>query len=440
MLILRHLFSPYTYNAEQSYQYNFGDTDAIIMNISFRDSKVRLPKQDMRHQSVFLKMNIETTFLGRYIQPSLNIQRGDVSVTQYFEHGAKGVRYINISSLVSSKEEMEIHFDGQYVSINDQKVQLIAFQNQEIKDEKIFVLAPHPDDAEIAAYGLYSNAAKSYIITVTAGDSGEYKYDEIYGNQEEHYLKKGQVRTWNSITVPLLGGVPPEQAINLGFFDSTLKRMFIDKSKVVPSVFTKSSDINIYRKMNVSSLSDGLSGVSSWESLIENLVYLLAKINPSVIIAPYPALDSHPDHKFSSLALFEAIRRSNFRTGYLYLYSNHLSLNEYFPYGKQGGVVSLPPNFESEIYFNGVYSCLLDESKQKDKIFALEAMNDLRLDTEWRSVVGNVKNLFEVSVRKFLNRENDYYRRSVRSNELFFTLKIESIFDDNVLFNIVGDI
>lgn len=440
ILILQRIFSPYTYDVEQNYQYSFKNTGASLTDIYFKDGKIHLPKQNKRNQTLFLKINIKTTFFGNFFQPYINAHSGDLSVTQYFEYSAKGVRYINISSLISSQKEIDILFDEKYVSIDDQSAKLVTFNNYDINDKKILILAPHPDDAEIAAYGLYSDHTKSYIITVTAGDAGEYKYDEIYDNEADHYLKKGQLRTWNSITVPLLGGIPPEQSINLGFFDSTLKRMFQDKSKIIPAIFTKISNISTYRKINVSSLSNGLSGVSNWESLVNNLRYLLAEIHPSIIIAPYPALDSHPDHKFSSLALFEAIKKSNFRDGYLYLYSNHLSLNEYFPYGKEGGAISLPPNFDRTLYFDSIYSYALDSCKQKDKIFALDAMNDLRLDTEWRFVTGNIKNFIKISVRKILNRENDYYRRSVRSNELFFVVNIDNIYNENILYKIIGDI
>ena len=179
------------------------------------------------------------------------------------------------------------------------------------------------DDAEIAAFGLYSDNKETYIITVTAGDAGDYQYNEIYKDKVQHYLKKGELRTWNSITVPMLAGIPPEQSINLGFFDGTLERMFSNKSQPVNGLYTNTLDINTYRKMNVSSLSAGLSGESSWNSLVENLTYLLEEIKPDIIVAPYPALDSHPDHKFSSIALFEAIKISNKIDGHLYLYSNH---------------------------------------------------------------------------------------------------------------------
>ena len=436
IIIIHKRSSIYSYDVSKDYSYTFKNTNATITDLSLIDGKIRLPQLDENH-SAFLRLNVNTTIPGKIFQPSIDINTGKSSITQYFEYGAKGVRFINLSSLIN-KNQTNIRLVGKFVSIDDQTVQLATFNNRNIKNQKILVLAPHPDDAEAAAFGLYSDNKKSYIITVTAGEAGGYKYDEIYANIVQHYLKKGELRTYNSIVVPLLGGILPEQAINLGFFDSTLKKMFDDKSKSVSGIYTNISDINTFRKLNISTLGDGLSGESTWNSLVENLCYLLAEIKPDILVAPYPALDKHPDHKYSTLALFEAIKKSNIQDGYLYLYSNHFVLNEYYPYGKEGGAKSLPPNFEDKIYFDSIYSHPLSSDKQKDKIFALEAMNDLRPDTEWRFFSGNLKNLYRVSVQKILGREKNFFRNSIRSNELFFIVKISNIYDETITNRLLG--
>ncbi len=350
------------------------------------------------NKTAFLKINVETTFMSKFFYPYIELSAGDVSITQYFEHDTKGIRYINISSLLE-KGEVDLILNGKYISLDEDAVELISFKKNNIRKQKILVVAPHPDDAEIAAYGLYSDNNQSYIITVTAGESGEFNYNEIYKNKEEHYLKKGVLRTFDSITIPMLGGIPPEHILNLGFFDGTLTDMFNDKSKVVSGAKTNISDINTFRKQNISTIANNLSGNSSWNSLVENLTYLIEEVDPDIIVTPYPALDSHPDHKFSSVALFEAIKKAGKQDGKLFLYSNHFTLysnnltilNEYFPYGKMGGTISLPPNFDKTLYFDSIYSHSLSINKQKDKLFALEGMHDLRLDTEWRFSKAAVK-------------------------------------------------
>ncbi|MBF0242591.1 MAG: AAA family ATPase, partial [Desulfamplus sp.] len=45
-----------------------------------------------------------------------------------------------------------------------------------------------------------------------------------------------------------------------------------------------------------------------------------------------------------------------------------LLIDEYYPYGKMGGVISLPPAFNSAIYFKAIYSHYLSEDTQNEKI------------------------------------------------------------------------
>ena len=430
----------YSYDTTKSYMYDFNQSNANISDLDFKNGKFTLAKSDNANRSAFLKVNVESAFMGKYLQPSIELTTEKKSITQYFERGAKGIRYINISSLLV-KGKVDIAFKENHVSINEQ-VQLISFKNQDIRKLKILVLAPHPDDAEIAAYGLYSDNNQAYVVTITAGDAGKFKYNEIYKNKIQHYLKKGELRTWDSITVPLLGGISAEHILNLGFFDLTLQKMFNDKSKEIGGFYTNALDINTYRKLNISKLSTSLSGNSSWNSFVENLTYLLKEIKPDIIVTPYPALDPHPDHKLTSVALFEAIKASGIRDGNLYLYLNHFVLNEYYPYGKEGGTISLPPHFEDKkIYFDGIYSHSLSDDKQKDKLFALEAMHDLRLDTEWRFSKSTIKFAWKQILRDIMGRDDSdysYYRRFVRSNELFFVVKINNIYNKNILESLKG--
>ncbi len=418
--IIKKRSSIYTYDVEKDYKYSFQQSNARIFNLSLKNGIISLPENIGDRQTSFLKVNVESTFLGKYFVPSINIIDRS-SHTQYFEKGAKGVRYLNVSQFISENES-EIKIETHRLSIEDQSVSLVVFDNKDAKNSKILVISPHPDDAEIAAFSFYSNK-NSYIITVTAGEAGENKYDELYTNEVKQFLKKGQLRTWNSITVPMLGGIEPEHCLNLGFFDGTLQEMFRHKSEPVKGLFTNVSDINTFRKQNISSLKTGLSGKANWISLVENLEYLLKTIKPDIIVTPYPALDSHSDHKLSSIALFEAIKKSNIKNGDLFLYANHYLLNKYYPYGKTGGIISLPPNFKESVYFNSIYSYTLTPDQQNDKFLCLEANNDLRLDTEWLTSSGSIKNAFDNIKRDIKQGNDNYFNRAVRNNEMFFVIK-----------------
>ncbi len=429
--------SMYPYDVSRSYEYDFSESAAHLVELDLRNGRVSINGSNATGQSAFLGVSVATGFLGKYLQPSLEIKSDDLTVTQYFEHRAKGVRYLNISQFLCDRE-VEIRLEGKHVFIDDQIVQMVVFENQYAERPKVLVLAPHPDDAEIAAYGLYSDNSESYVVTVTAGEAGNYQYYELFENRSQHDLKYGQLRTWDSITVPLLGGVPPERSVNLGFFDGTLSAMFAEKSRAVGGLDSGISDIGTFRKLNVSSLCSGLSGDASWNSLVANLGHLLATIKPDIIVTPHPAVDRHPDHKLASIALFEALKGAGIRHGKLLLYINHYDLNVRYPHGKTGGSIPLPPMFSDRIYFNSIYSHPLSQDRQRDKLFALEAMHVLRPNTEWRTIKGALKMVKHRILKKLIRGDNSFYRRAIRSNELFFVVDVENLYNENILDRLTG--
>lgn len=434
--ILNIRASMYPYDVTKDYIYHFNQTDAAIIQLKVIKGVIDLPAPG-ENPTAFLQVNVKTTPLGHYLQPSIDIGGGKQSLTQYIEHGAKGIRYVNISPLIVENAS-SIKLEGKHVSIKDQTVALVMFRKQNATTSRILILAPHPDDAEIAAYGLYSSNKDTHIVTITAGDAGDHKYNEIYENRSAQFLKKGELRTWNSITVPMLGGISIEQTVNMGFFDGTLEAMHNDKSTPVAGLYTQTTDIATYRKQNVSRISKGLTGASDWNSLVTNLQYLLKELKPDIIATPYPAIDKHKDHKYTTIALFEAIIKSNITKGKLYLYTNHLILNQHYPYGKMNGIVSIPPNFGESLFFDSIYSHTLTMNDQKDKIFALEAMNDLRLDTEWRFSEGAINMAIRNITRDITDVDFSYFRRAVRSNELFFVTDIDRIYNDGIRNRIIG--
>ena len=130
--------------------------------------------------------------------------------------------------------------------------------------------------------------------------------------------------------------------------------------------------------------------------------------------------------------------QSGKRDGSLYLYANHLELNAYYPYGSEGGTMSLPPNFQTGLSFDAVYAHPLSIDRQKDKIFALEAMNDLRPDMEWRSLGGTFDAFAKRIERTIRGDKESYYRRSVRANELFFVVDLANLYDEDFLKRLTG--
>ena len=419
----------YPYDPAQDYTYAFDHSESVNYDVDISGDTVYLPIDHLSGmQTSFVKVEVEKQFGSNLWQPHIELNNGKGSVVQYFEYGAQGVRYLNVSGLLRDSVEY-IHLSQNHISITGQSAQLLQFKNDSLHNARILFLSPHPDDAEIAGFGLYSDLDSVFVVTVTAGDAGSYMYDELYSDRAEHFLKKGDIRTWNSITVPMLGGVLPEHAINFGYFDGKLSEMAADRGSEVQGLYTPDSiTIHRFRKQNYSPVASGLRGGANWDCLVANMIHVIEVVDPDVIITTHPELDIHQDHQYSTYALYEALRVLGRDEGLIYLYTNHVPGNEYYPYGPGGSNMSLPPWFSEDLYFRRIYSHPLSPRDQSDKMLALDAMNDLRPDTEWR--MEHIA-ILRAARRKWLEimyGEGQYYfRRAIRSNELFFVVHVSDI-------------
>lgn len=416
--------SIYDYDTRQDYRYSFEGTDVHIIEGRISTGELLLDEVPAGFDTAFVELTIKTSLFGWFAEPMLEIHSEEGSVLQAMEKGGAGRRYVNLSSLFTTNPARKLSIQTKYLRIPDQPVRLLCFRNNIDPQKRVLVIAPHPDDAEIAAFGLYASHPNVWIATVTAGDAGRNTYDEVYPDHAEQALKKGELRVWNSIAVPMLGGVPPERSVNLGYYDARLREMSLTPQQPVVPKYANLSDAGYFRKMNISPLLDGRRVERTWENLVGDLEHLVKQIKPDVIITPYPRLDTHPDHKYSTGAVLEALGNLDIRSGQLLLYSNHCTTSTYVPYGPIYSGVALPPVFDEPLLFDRIYSWSLSPQQQKDKYFALEAMNDLRLDTEWRSFGGTLKYFLKKARHSLFNKDFSYYRRAVRRDEVFFVVDL----------------
>ena len=144
-----------------------------------------------------------------------------------------------------------------------------------------------------------------------------------------------------------------------------------------------------------------------------------------------PELDNHKDHKVSSWALFEALKLENMTDMELLLYSNHqYHCSGVFPFGKQWTGTTIAPLLEEDsIRVRSMVSFPLNRKKQSDKLFVLESMHALRPGNDWMTLKGTTKMFAKKTVKSIYGYEPNYYRRAVRSNELFYVAKLEDLQD-----------
>ena len=239
-----------------------------------------------------------STPIAAVAAPYVEIAAGDASDRQYFPAGESGERWLNLSFLRRRLVGTRISLRGEGVTFASPAAKLRLFEGSLDLSKPILVLAPHPDDAEIAAFGLYANRNAS-VVTVTAGNAGAPTYEAVFDDPADQYLFKGRIRLIDSITIPWQGRIPPERAFNMGYFDARLAEMHDKRDAVVPEMYRPNTDINVYRqRKHRLAAAAAPARVELGQSRRRQLT-LLKKVKPSVIVAPHPQLDTHRDHQFT---------------------------------------------------------------------------------------------------------------------------------------------
>ena len=401
----------------ESDPYEFATADSVtqVIRLSRTPDGVRLtwPRTASRWDTALLAVRS----WGAVHDPWVEVSAGELRIQQYLDPNAVGVRWLNLAGLreqLAAGAEVIIRTHG--VTLEAETATLRLFDNHLDLQQRILVIAPHPDDAEIAAFGLYADR-QTTVVTVTAGNAGDMNYRASVSDPAEHYSFKGYLRAVDSVTVPWQGNIPPERTANLGYFDGRVDAMYLAPKQTVPEVYGANTDVAVYRRANLSKLVSSALRSNSWQHLVEDLVEVLRKVNPEIVVMPDPRLDIHPDHEFTSVAVDQALEQWQGKAVFL-LYTNHAD-NNHYPYGPAGTVVSLPLS-ERHLSMQKIYSHPTAHALQIRKLFALESMHDLRLSPDEQMTCSSPTMAHRPDYPR--SPEEDYFRRAPRANELFFVL------------------
>jgi LmbE family N-acetylglucosaminyl deacetylase len=410
--------------APQPGTFTFRDGRSRVIDVSVEGGEVVWPEfVDGRWNTVLLGVQIRTPATA--VDPYIEIAAGNLSDRQYFPPGDEGERWLNLTFLRGAAVGTRISLRKEGVTSTSPSAKLRLFERSHDLSKSVLVLAPHPDDAEIAAFGLYADAHRNTtVVTLTAGNAGSPTYEAVFDDPGDLYLFKGRIRVIDSITIPWQGRIPPERAFNMGYFDARLAEMHDKRDAVVPEMYRPNTDISVYRRENIGSLLPVRPRESKWANLVEDTLTLLKKVKPAVIVAPHPQLDSHRDHQYTTVALSEALAKWN-RPVTLLLYTNHADRNRY-PYGPAGTLLSLPPPPPGDVVVDRVYSHPVSPALQRLKLFALESMHDLRFTPSRQYQLARQDARAMAPEKPGPEPDITYLRRGPRSNELFFVYDRES--------------
>ncbi|MDM8348433.1 PIG-L family deacetylase [Pseudomonas sp. sp1636] len=368
---------------------------------------------------LILQLRIEANWLGRWLDPYVLL--GDDR--QDFERGVGGQRYLNLSGQGEALASGQLQLRGRFCRLA-QTGTLYALTNPDYASRRLMVIAPHADDAELAAFGLYSRAAEASIVTLTQGEIEADAYRRLGLGQVAAARLKGRLRAWDSLAIPLWGGVPQARCAQLGYYCLQLPAMALQPEQGFASRDSGDGDTRPVRRHNPLTLPGDADGVPSWQNLLADLVALLEHFRPEAIVTPHPQLDPHSDHVASTQALLEAIELSSWKPKTLLLYANHLHDNDRWPMGSAGMGIALPPAIES-LPADGLWSPSLSAEVQVDKAMALAMQHDLQGRLPAKKRLRRVIQRVLAGRRWPASGEDEFFRKAVRRHELFWVRALD---------------
>ncbi|WP_104904061.1 PIG-L deacetylase family protein [Pseudomonas sp. LH1G9] len=411
-----HLF--YSPNEDYAYAFPHGSE---VPGLRLDAGRLLLDAPLAADDTLIVGIELQSSWLGRFIDPAVELLGLQTPDRQVFERGVGGRRYLNLSGAADALAAGKLRVRGRFCRINGQPT-LWRFRQPDYRQQRVMVIAPHADDAELAAFSLYSQAAESWIVTLTAGEIEAEHYQQMGLPKAQAAQLKGRLRAWDSIAVPRWAGVPEAQCVQLGYFCMQLAAMQAAPDQAQASREAQLSDTRLFRRFNAFALPGDVDGAPTWHNLIADLRALLLKARPQVIVLPTPLLDPHADHICAHAAILEALEGLAWQPDTLLGYANHLHDNDRWPMGDSGAGVALPPRFDTA---DELVPCsfTLALSLQQDKAMAMGMMHDLQPRAP-----------FKRRVRRWLQQvlagrspspygENEFFRKAVRRHELLWVLK-----------------
>jgi len=177
------------------------------------------------------------------------------------------------------------------------------------KNDRVLILAPHPDDEAIGACGIIQRAlkqnAKVRVVCYTNGDSNELSfivYEKRITFKKGEFLHMGEVRRKETMRAMVSLGVKSEDMIFLGYPDFGTLEIFTKYwGDMTPyrGLFTK-----VYRVSYPEALSMGAPYIG--DSILKDMEKIISDFKPTKIFVSHPG-DVNRDHRALYLFLQVAL-------------------------------------------------------------------------------------------------------------------------------------
>ena len=408
-----HLF----YSPRTDYQYSFPDGTAQ-QPVFLGEGRVALSAPLASGETLFLELLVISSWLGRWLDPHVLIG----SDRQDFERGVRGRRFVNLSGQEAALAAGELRVSSRHCRLSANAT-LYVLRNPDYAGQRMMILAPHADDAELAAFGVYRRAAAVSIVTLTQGETEAGRYRRLGLDAAAAARLKGRLRSWDSMAVPLWGGVPQSRCVQLGYHCMQLPAMLADPGSPFPSRKSGEADVREARQHNPLRLPADADGLPCGANLVADLAALLDHFQPQVVVTPHPQLDPHVDHVAATQALELAMRQSAWQPEVALLYANHLHDNDRWPMGPAGNGIALPPALLA-LPVDGLWSPPLSPAAQLDKAMALAMQHDLQGGLSCKQRLRRHIQRALAARRWPATGANEFFRKAVRRHELFWVRRL----------------
>ncbi len=412
------------YSAQSDYRYRLQHCSAI--DLSLHGDKLTTTEEIPCGETWILELGIQSDWRSLFLDPYVEIQ----GIRFDFEHAARGKRYLNIGNHAEVLSTEGLSFRAKYCRLSA-PIRLSVFDNPEFSQRRLMIVAPHADDAELAAFNLYRKTNEVLIVTVTRGEIEADHYTRLGLTVSQAAKLKGRLRSWDSIAIPLWGGRTQEDCLQLGYFCMQLQSMKNAPDSAFGSLVSTETDTRNARRWNRLALPSDHSGQPTWGNLIADLAALIEEFKPEVILTPHPQRDPHPDHVASTQAVQEVVRQGQWKPDSFLFYTNHLHDNDRWPMGPAGAGITLPPAFDD----NGpeaFWSLPTDEEGRIDKAMALAMQHDLTPRQPLKKRLRRWLQTHLADRRWPSTGENEFFRKAVRSHELFYVRKTDEFLSQSI--------
>lgn len=105
-------------------------------------------------ETLIVGIELKSTWLGRFFDPAVDLLGLQSPDRQAFERGVAGRRYLNLTGAAESLAAAgKLELRGRFCRIKGQPT---LARQPDYRQQRVMVIAPHADDAELAAFSLYS--------------------------------------------------------------------------------------------------------------------------------------------------------------------------------------------------------------------------------------------------------------------------------------------